>query len=93
MATITIKSEPLNRYVTTKNGQKQVHFQNAQLETSEMRVQVEVEIDGPQQAYVNGKSYQWDVEKDVIPGRFGPELARRYSLRDMAEPTKRAAAA
>ncbi len=85
MAKITIKSEPLNRYVTTKNGQKQVHYQNAQLETSEMRVQVEVEIDGPQQAYTNGKTYEWDVEKDVIPGRFGPELARRYTLRDVTE--------
>jgi hypothetical protein len=47
-AKVTIKSEPLNRFVTTKNGQKQVHYQNAELETKNMRVQLEVEIDSPQ---------------------------------------------
>lgn len=78
-AKITIKSEPMNRYVTTKNGQKQVHFQNATLETSEMRCQIEVEIDSPQNGYQQ-QTYDWDVEKDVIPGRYGPELARRYTL-------------
>ena len=79
-ATITIKSEPQSRYVTTKNGQKQVHYQNASLETTEMRCNIEVEIDGPQAGYGNGKTYDWLIEKDVIPGRYGPELARRYTL-------------
>ena len=79
-ATITIKSEPQSRYVTTKAGQKQVHYQNASLETTELRCNVEVEIDGPQAGYKNGSAYDWHVENDVIPGRYGPELARRYTL-------------
>lgn len=79
-AKVTIKSEPLNRFVTTKNGQKQVHYQNAELETKNMRVQLEVEIDSPQQAYAKDGVYDWDVESDVIPGRYGPELARRMTL-------------
>lgn len=89
-AKVTIKSEAKSRYVTTKNGQKQVHYQNAELDTKQMRVQLEVEIDGPQEAYKNGGVYVWDVEADVIPGRYGPELARRMTL--IEEVQKRAAA-
>lgn len=90
--TITIKSEPQSRYVTTKNGQKQVHYQNASLETTEMRCNVEVEIDGPQAGYKNGGVYDWHVEKDVIPGRYGPELARRYTLSEQTgKPQQKAA--
>lgn len=91
-AKVTIKTDPQNRYVTTKSGQKQVHYQNAELETKQMRVQLEVEIDSPQQAYKNGGVYNWDIEADVIPGRYGPELARRMTLIEVAEVHKRAAA-
>ena len=91
-ATITIKSEPQSRYVTTKAGQKQVHYQNASMETTEMRCNVEVEIDGPQAGYKNGVVYDWHVEKDVIPGRYGPELARRYTLSEQTgKPQQKAA--
>ncbi|GGD52540.1 hypothetical protein [Pseudoxanthomonas indica] len=90
-AKVTIKSEPQSRYVTTKAGQKQVHYQNAELETKQMRVQLEVEIDSPQQAYKQSGVYDWDVEADVIPGRYGPELARRMTLVPVAEAPKRAA--
>lgn len=81
-ATITIKSEPLTRMQPTKNGPRQVHFQNAQLETSELRMQIEIEIDGPNVGYVKDKQYAWDLERDVRPGTYGPELARRYTLID-----------
>lgn len=91
-AKVTIKSEPQSRYVTTKNGQKQVHYQNAELDTKQMRVQLEVEIDSPQQAYANNSVHAWDIEADVIPGRYGPELARRMTLVPVAEAQKRAAA-
>lgn len=90
-AKVTIKSEPQSRYVTTKNGQKQVHYQNAELETKQLRVQLEVEIDSPQQAYANNSVHTWDIEADVIPGRYGPELARRMTLVPVAEQAKRAA--
>lgn len=79
MAKIKITSEPKSRYVNTKNGQRQVHFQDATLETEEMRIKVEVEIDNPQVAFAQVE-HDWLIERDVIAGRFGPELARRFTL-------------
>ena len=88
---ITILEKPVDRYVTTKNGQKQVWSQRASLETEKMRVQIDVDVDGPSSAYEVGVSYEWDVTEDLIPGRFGPELARRMSLVKQAAKVRTAA--
>lgn len=74
-----------SRYVTTKTGQqKQVFAQKAQLETEAMRIVIEVEVDGPQAGYPVNAVFDWDVTADLVPGRFGPELARRMTLREPA---------
>lgn len=80
---ITIKSEVNNRMSPpNKNGQvRQVFWQDAELNTDNMRMQFEYEVDGPAFAAPVGETFEWDIEADVIPGRFGPELARRKTLR------------
>ena len=45
-----------------------------------MRVQTEHEIDSPDKALPVGAVYAWDVTQDLVPGRFGIELARRMTL-------------
>lgn len=82
---IKILEAVTSRYVTTKTGaQKQVFAQKAQLETEAMRIVIEVEVDGPQAGYKVGETFDWDVTSDLVPGRFGPELARRMTLREPA---------
>ncbi|HHA2378905.1 TPA: hypothetical protein ACOEBN_000368 [Stenotrophomonas maltophilia] len=93
---VTINSAVEIRYVTTKSGmQKQVHFQRATLESELMRVQVEVEVDGPEKGYAVGAVKEWDLVSDLVPGRYGIELARRMTLVDPAgakpQPTTKAA--
>ena len=78
---IKILEAVTSRFVTTKTGaQKQVFSQKAQLETEAMRIVIEVEVDGPQAGYTVGSLHDWDVTSDLVPGRFGPELARRMTL-------------
>ncbi|KRG72490.1 hypothetical protein ABB27_01005 [Stenotrophomonas terrae] len=84
---ITIKSEVQSRTVTTSKGMpKSIYNQQATLETEEMRIQIEVEVDGPDKGYPVGAVKEWDVVKDLVPGRFGIELARRMTLVDPAKP-------
>jgi hypothetical protein len=78
--TVKILEAAKDRYVTTKNGQKQVWSQKAQLETEKMRILIDVDVDGPTAAYDVGQVYEWDLTEDLVPGRFGPELARRMTL-------------
>jgi len=89
--TVKILEKPADRYVTTKNGQKQVWSQKAQLETEKMRVLIEVDIDGPSEAHDVGQTYEWDVTEDLVPGRFGPELARRMTLVPLGKSQQKAA--
>lgn len=80
--TVTIKSETKSREVTTKNGPRTIHFQYADLETESMRVEVELELDGPNGGHPIGKTFDWAIVNDLMPGRFGPELRRKWTLRD-----------
>lgn len=80
-----------SRFVTTKTGQqKQVFAQKAQLETEAMRIVIEVGVDGPNEGYPVGHMYEWDLASDLVPGRFGPELARRMTLREPVRVSKAA---
>ena len=91
-AQIKILGEVTSRFVTTKNGQqKQVFSQKAQLETDTMRIQIDVDVDGPNAAYPVGAVKDWDVTADLVPGRFGVELARRMTLVDPAKAVRSAA--
>ena len=89
---ITIKSGVNTRTVTTSKGfAKQLYSQQATLETEEMRVQIEVEVDSPDHAYPVGAVKEWDLVKDLVPGQYGLGLARRMTLIDPAKPQQKVA--
>lgn len=80
-ATITINGPVDSRNVTTSKGlPKTIYSQKCTLETKNMRIMHDLEVDGPHAGYPVGSKYVWDIEADVIPGRYGPELARRQTL-------------
>ncbi|MGS0580774.1 hypothetical protein ACQEPV_011910 [Xanthomonas oryzae pv. oryzicola] len=80
---ITINSAVETRTVTTSKGlPKAIYSQRATLETEAMRIQIEVECDGPDKGYPVGTVKEWDLVTDLVPGRFGVELARRMTLVD-----------
>lgn len=83
-AIVTILGEVTSRNITTSKGlPKTVYGQKAQLETPQLRYQFELECDGPNTGHPVGAKKVWDVITDVVPGTFGPELARRMTLRDL----------
>lgn len=91
-ARVTILEPVTTRSITTSKGQqKAIHAQKASLETTQMRIQFEVEVDGPNAGYRVGEQFTWDVVADLVPGRFGVELSRRKTLRPV-EAVKLAAA-
>lgn len=78
---ITVLEAVASRNVTTSKGQqKTIYSQRAQVETEQMRVSIELEIDDPTKAHPVGKKFHWNLTPDLVPGRFGIELARRQSL-------------
>lgn len=84
MPLITILGAADSRQVTTSKGaQKTIYFQRAQVESEQMRVGIELEIDDPTKGHDVGKKFGWDIVKDMVPGRFGIELARRQTLVDL----------
>lgn len=85
---VTILEPVAGRNITTKNGPKTVYSQRASLETEQMRIQVDVECDGPNMGHAVGAQKMWDVASDLVPGRFGVELARRMTLVDRAADAK-----
>ncbi|WP_442684428.1 hypothetical protein ACSBPQ_07735 [Stenotrophomonas sp. JC08] len=78
---VTILTAVETRTVTTSKGmQKAIYSQKASLETDAMRIQIDVEVDGLDKGHPVGKVFDWDVTSDLVPGRFGTELARRMTL-------------
>lgn len=78
---VTVREAPTSRTVTTKQGtQKTIYSQRAEVETEQMRVSVELEIDDPTKAHPVGSKFYWNLTPDLVPGRFGIELARRQTL-------------
>lgn len=84
---VTITGTAEVRQTTTAKGfAKPIHYQQAQLETAQMRVQFDHEFDTPDHALKVGDKYYWDVVADLVPGSFGRiELARRKTLRPLSE--------
>jgi hypothetical protein len=93
-AKITILGAVESRNITTQKGPKTVYGQRASLETEAMRISIEIECDGPNMGYAVGSQHVWDVAADLVPGKFGVDLARRKTLRPfVAEAAKPARAA
>lgn len=84
--TITINGNAEPRNVTGKNGQsKTIYSQKATFENEQLRMQIDVEVDGPNMAYRLGEKLEWDVSADLVPGQYGRiELSRRKTLRPVA---------
>lgn len=94
--TVRILDSVTTRNVQGKNGPRTIYEQRAELETEAMRIQVPVECDGPNMGHPVGAVLEWDVSADLVPGRFGIELARRMTLRQpnaAAKPAPRAVTA
>lgn len=81
-AKVKILSEVVSRQVNTKNGPRTIYSQQAELETEAMRIRLDVECDGPNMGHPVGRTLEWDVFSDLVPGRYGVELARRMTLRE-----------
>lgn len=77
---VTVKGPVDEREVNGKNGKRTIFFQPAQLETDQLRIQFDLECDGPKAALEIGKTFDWDIWSDVRAGAYGPQLARRMSL-------------
>lgn len=78
---ITILEGVNSRSITTAKGQqKMIYGQRASLETEAMRLTIEVSVDGPNMGYPVGSVHRWNMAADLVPGRFGIELARKFSL-------------
>jgi hypothetical protein len=80
---ITIKGNVDQRNITGKTGlTKTIYSQKASLEMEQMRIDIDVEVDGPNLGYRIGEQFVWDVTADLQPGQYGrPELARKKTLR------------
>ena len=83
---ITINGNAEPRNVTTKTGAtKTVYSQKATFENDQLRMQIDIEVDGPNMAYRLGEKLEWDVSADLVPGQYGRiELARKKTLRPLA---------
>ncbi len=91
-AMITILSNVDGREIDGKFGKKTIYSQKASLETDAMRITVDVEVDSKNDGYRVGETYEWDVAGDLVPGKFGAELARRKTLVQVtAKPSMKAA--
>jgi hypothetical protein len=89
-ARVTIKGPVNPRQVTTKNGPKTIYSQEGSLETQDLRMKIDVEVDGPNHGYREGEVLDWDLFSDIVPGTYGPQLARRMTLRVKAAAAKAA---
>lgn len=77
MAKITIKSavNSITRDKKDGSGTYTKHTQEATFETDSMRIAMEVEVKDPRYGYAEGV-YAYDVENQLVVGRFGLELPR-----------------
>lgn len=88
MATITVRSPAQSREgVSKKTGEPyKMYFQDAVLETDEMRVPIQLDIESEATAHAEGR-YTWNAENDISVGRYGVELRRFWRLKPIAPPT------
>lgn len=90
---ITVIEAVTSRIVTTSKGQqKTIYSQRAQVETEQMRVSIDLEVDDPTKAHPVGSKFYWNLTPDLVPGRFGIELARRQTLVAVQSPADKKAA-
>ena len=77
------------REINTKAGKKTVYYQPVQVECEQFRVNVDMDIDSPNDAKPLGVKFEWDVVADLVPGAYASiDLSRRMTLRPLAPASK-----
>ena len=77
------------REINTKAGKKTVYYQPVQVECEQFRVNVDMDIDGPNDAKKVGEKFEWDVVSDLVPGAYASiDLSRRMTLRPLTPAAK-----
>ena len=83
--TIKILDGAKEREINTKAGKKTVYYQPVQVECEQFRVNVDMDIDGPNDAKKTGEKFEWDVVSDLVPGAYASiDLSRRMTLRPLS---------
>lgn len=62
-----------------KKGEYTVHSQEATVETKQLRMTFDLDVESPGRAYAVG-AYDADIESQLKPGRYGLELPRFLKL-------------
>lgn len=77
------------REINTKAGKKTVYYQPVQVECEQFRVNVDMDIDSPNDAKKLGEKFEWDVVADLVPGAYASiDLSRRMTLRPLTPASK-----
>jgi hypothetical protein len=83
--TVKILDTAKEREINTKAGKRTVHYQPVQIECEQFRVNVEMDIDGVNDAKKVGERFEWDVVADLVPGQYASiDLSRRMTLRPLS---------
>lgn len=87
--TVKALDGPKEREINTKAGKKTVYYQPVQVECEQFRVNVDMDIDSPNDAKKVGEKFEWDVVSDLVPGAYASiDLSRRMTLRPLAPAAK-----
>ena len=76
---VTILSAPQSVTRDGKNGEYTKHTQEATLETANLRMTTDLDIESTSKAFAVGV-YNCDVEAQLRPGKYGLELPRFLKL-------------
>lgn len=79
MAKITVKGPAITETKNGKKGEYTKTTQEATITTSSFMMTFEMDVDGPSKGYAPG-DYTCDLEGQLKPGRYGPELPRFLKL-------------
>ena len=82
--TVKVLDTAKDREINTKAGKRTVYYQPVQIECEQFRVNVDMDIDGPNDAKKVGEKFEWDVVSDLVPGAYSSiDLSRRMTLRPL----------
>lgn len=82
--TVKILDGAKEREINTKAGKRTVYYQPVQVECEQFRLNVDMDIDGPNDALPVNSRHEWDVVADLVPGAYSSiDLSRRMTLRPL----------
>lgn len=82
--TVKVLDGAKEREINTKNGVRKVSYQPVQVECEQFRVNIDMDIDGANDAKPVGSKWEWDAVADLVPGAYASiDLSRRMTLRPL----------